>query len=340
MANDRVMNHVLVTGASGFIGQNLVRSLLDSGVAVTALVRNPGQWVAPTHSALDIIAGDIRDLAAVQNAVQGVDGIFHLAGATTSTSLAKSRAINLGGMKTLAEAIRSQGDPPKVVYVSSLAVAGPLANQGVTEEMECQPVSHYGKTKLEAECFLRSLSHDIPATIVRPPCVFGPADKNLLILFRSVRRGWNLCAGSAQHRFSFLFVQDLIRGLIAAMDHGQFVRNLKDARNTGVYYLAHPNPVSFAQIAEWIRPLFGRKSVRTVELPLGLCGMVALLAEGWGRLSGRMPFINLDKMRDARVGSWICHADRAAAELKFHAGPDLKSQLEQTFEWYRTQGWL
>lgn len=334
------MNHVLVTGASGFIGQNLVRSLLGSGVAVNALVRNPGKWPGPKHSLLKLLAGDIRDLEAVQNAVKPVEGIFHLAGATTSTSLAKSRAVNLGGMKTLCDAIRSRENPPKVVYVSSLAVAGPSANRGATEDMECQPVSNYGKTKLDAENFLRSVSYEVPATIVRPPCVFGPGDQNLLLLFQSVRRGWNVCAGSAQFRFSFLYVEDLIQGLTAAMQHGQLAAGLEDARNTGVYYLAHPDPVSFAQIAEWISPLFGRTSVRTVELPLGLCGMVAFLAEGWGRIRGRLPFINRDKMRDARVGSWICHADRANSELAFRAGGDLKSQLAQTFEWYRAEGWL
>jgi nucleoside-diphosphate-sugar epimerase len=334
------MQHVLVTGASGFIGRNLVPALLDAGYAVTAFVRNPNQWLGPTHSAFNVVCGDIRDLEAVRIAVRRVDGVFHLAGATTSTSLAKSRAVNVGGMETLAEAIRSRPDPPKLVFVSSLAVAGAMASEGVTEEMECRPVSNYGKTKLEAEHFLRSVSQDVPATIVRPPCVFGPWDKNLLMVFRSVRRGWNLCAGSAKHRFSFLYVGDLIKGLISALIRGQLVRGIEDPKNTGVYYLAHPNPVPFPQIAEWIAPFFGRKSIRTVEIPLSLCWMVAAVLEGWGRITGRLPFINFDKLRDARVGSWTCGADRAASELPFQTRDDLKAQLEQTFEWYKGQGWL
>lgn len=340
MVRDSQMSHVLVTGATGFIGRNLVPALLESGNTVTALVRNPGQWHGPTHSALEVLGGDICHLEAVRNAVRRVDGVFHLAGATTSTSLAKSRAINLGGMQTLVQAIRSRSDPPKLVFVSSLAVAGALANRGVTEGMDCQPVSNYGRTKLEAEHFLRTVSDEIPATIVRPPCVFGPWDKNLLLFFRSVRRGWNLCAGSAQHRFSFLYVQDLIQGLISALHHGQRIQSLEDSRNTGIYYLAHPNPVSFTQIAEWIGPFFGRSSVRTVQIPMSFAWMVAALAEGWGRISGRMPFINLDKLRDARIGSWICSADRAASELKFQTHATLEVQLRETFEWYKSQGWL
>lgn len=334
------MSHVLVTGASGFIGRNLAAALIDAGYSVTALVRNPEKWDGPTHSALKVLGGDIRDLEAVRMAARSADGVFHLAGATTSTSLAKSRAVNLGGMKTLVEAIRSRPDPPKVVFVSSLAVAGRLANQGVTEEMDCEPVSHYGKTKLEAEHYLRSVSHDIPATIVRPPCVFGPWDKNLLLVFRSVRRGWNLCAGSSDHRFSFLYIDDLIPGLLSAFRQGERIKKLDDEQNTGIYYLAHPKPVSFVQIAEWIAPFFGRDSVRTVRLPLAFCWTVALFSEGWGRLTGRLPFINFDKLRDARIGSWICRADRAASELQFEASADLPTQLRQTFEWYKRQGWL
>jgi nucleoside-diphosphate-sugar epimerase len=303
-------------------------------------MRNPSQWNHPLHPALHLVQGDIRDPSTVQSALDSVDGVFHLAAATTASSLAKSRAINVLGMKTLVEAIRSRPNPPKLVFVSSLAVAGAKASQAVTEDMECRPVSNYGRTKLEAEQVLRSVAHELPATIVRPPCVFGPFDRNLLILFRSVRKGWNICAGSAGYRFSFLYVKDLVLALLAAFERGQLVRSLEDPENTGIYYLAHPQPVSFAQIAQWIAPCFGRTSVRSLRVPLPLCWLFAGLSEGLGRLTGHLPFINLDKMRDARLGSWICRPDRAVSELQFEASTELNVQLRETFEWYQSQGWL
>ncbi len=334
------MKHVLVTGATGFIAQTLIPSLMVRGVEVTALARKPEKWPQPKEFSPRWIAGDMRDLSAVKRAVGTVEGIYHLAAATACPSLKRARTVNVGGVENLIQAVRDRETPPRLVYVSSLAVAGKIANQGVTETEDCLPVSNYGKTKYEAEQILRSHARDVPATIVRPPCVFGPWDRNLFPLFQAVGKGWNLSAGSAKHRFSFLHVDDLTAGLQAAMRRGSTIENPDDRENSGVYYLADPDPVSFVQIAEWIRPLFGRKSVRTVVLPFSLCWGIAAVSEGWGRITGGVPFLDRDKIREAKVGSWVCLANRAEKELGFHPSEDLKTRLKNTFDWYLERGWI
>ena len=221
------MNRVLVTGASGFIGKSLIPALLDLGIETVALVRSASRLPDSIVKSVEVVEGDIRDPTAMRTAVRGVDGIFHLAAATGAFSLKHYRSVNVEGVKSLADAVLALPNPPKLVHVSSLAAAGPSSEEGVTEQDACRPVSYYGRTKLEAENYLRGISPQIPITILRPPCVFGPGDRNLLLFFQSVKRGLNFCAISMKNRYSFLEVHDLIDGMLAAMRRGKPIRTFR-----------------------------------------------------------------------------------------------------------------
>ncbi len=334
------MNRVLVTGASGFIGKSLVPALLDLGIETVALVRRASRLPDSIVKSVEVVEGDIRDPVAMKSAVRGVDGIFHLAAAAGAFSLKYYRSVNVGGVKTLADAVLDLPNPPKLVHVSSLAAAGPSSEGGVTEQDVCRPVSYYGRTKLEAEDYLREISPQMPITILRPPCVFGPGDRNLLLFFQSIKRGLNVCAISVRPRYSFLEVHDLIDGMLAAMKRGKPIKTCDDPMNQGIYYLAHPQPVTFAKLAELSGPFFGRASVRNVVLPSALCWMAAGVWEAWGRITGRPTFLNLDKIREARAGSWVCRAERAARELEAASKATLETQLRQTYDWYIEHQWL
>jgi len=329
---------VLVTGARGFIGQQLVRALVHQSANITCLDRSPTAPDALSKLPVRRLHGDVRDAAAMERAVRKVDCIFHLAGATAPRSLVTARAVNVHGSWNIASAAARQTTPPKIIYVSSLAVAGPGA-QAVTETSACHPVSIYGQTKLEAEEALAKWSLKLPVTIVRPPGVFGTGDRNLLRLFQSVLRGWNFHCGRT-FRYSLLHVDDLVPALLAAETIGQRLRGEDDPERAGVYYVADAEAVSFPELASRIARCLECPEPRQVRVPplVGWTGATCGEFVQWAL--GRRVYFNRDKAREAYGGSWICDPARAEKELRFSPAADLTERLEQTRIAYEQAGWL
>lgn len=328
----------LVTGGCGFVGQTLIRALLDRGDDVVCLdhffSHSPEIF---KHTNVQLVKADIREREPVAGAMKGVDCVYHLAASVAPRSLAESRSINVEGTRNMAEVSADLPNPPVFVFISSLAAAGPNEEASV-ESGSCSPVSHYGRTKLEAEDVLRNMAARLPVTILRPPGVFGSGDRNLLSLYKTVRRGWNLVA-SLHARYSFLHVDDLITGLMAAAVVGARLAPGDDPERQGLYYLTDPVPVTFVELADMIADTMNCK-VRHVRIPRPMLWTLGAFGESILRLTGRKTFMNLDKIREAIGGSWYCDGTRATHELDFAVASDLPTRLADTKAFYDEVGWL
>ncbi|MEM6980443.1 MAG: NAD-dependent epimerase/dehydratase family protein [Planctomycetota bacterium] len=342
----------LVTGAAGFIGRRLVKQCLSLGDEVTAVSHfrssSPetlGKWLhdqLPEKSdwPLRLVAADIRDAAAMKDAMTSIDRVFHLAAAVATGRPSDSQSINVDGTDILATAA-ARSSRPTLVFVSSLAAAGPR-EIAIDETAPCHPISQYGRTKYEAERSLKKWSAELPITIARPPCVFGPGDRNLLALYQTVARGWNVVL-SKTFAYSYISVDDLVTGLIAAANDGDRINQqvfTDGSDNAGVYYLTDPQPLTFPQLADMIGSSIGREHVRHVKIPnvmgfaLGKFGDLALT------MTGRKVFLNSDKIREGVGGSWICRGDRAKRELNFAPARSLRVRIDETTAHYRDVGWI
>ncbi len=332
------MARVLVTGARGFIGRRLVRTLVARGFAVVCLDRTPPQHDALEGLPVRRVTGDIGNIESLRDALAGVDCVYHLAAATSPQSLAASRAINVEGTRNLIQLANRQSTSPVFVYVSSLAAAGPHP-EAVTETSACHPVSAYGRAKLEAEYVLSEFAAQVPITIVRPPCVFGPGDRNLLSLYRTVQRGWNFFA-RGDFRYSFLHVDDLIAGLLAAWQQGLRLRGASDPQRQGLYYVADPQAVTFPELAALIAASLGRHRVRQVRVPRPVGWTAAVVGETIRWVAGRRVYFNIDKAREAYGGSWMCDPTRARLQLDFTPAASLPQRLEETRGSFQSAGSL
>ncbi|MCM2373288.1 NAD-dependent epimerase/dehydratase family protein [Aporhodopirellula aestuarii] len=348
------MTRYLVTGANGFIGRHVVDRLLAAGDEVVTLSRSQSEE-SDHGGQLRRVAADVRDSAKVSGAMNSVDRVIHLAAAVATRSLTLSESINVEGTRVVASAAAAQPNPPTLIYVSSLAVAGTIPDRNpsgpkrdaVVESDPCHPVSHYGRTKLRAEGVLHEIADRLPITIVRPPCVFGPGDRNLLALYKTIRSGWNLVL-SKTFRYSYISVTDLIPGIIAAADRGVRLPPLTASAkpDRGIYYLTDPQAVTFVELAEMIAAsldefaIARRRPLRHVRIPraagwfAGGCGEVVM--RGFG---GRV-FLNLDKVREGVGGSWVCDGSRAEQELSFRPSAGLAERLIETTIDYHQSKWL
>ena len=336
------MARVLVTGGTGFIGRHLVRRLAERGDHVRCLVRDPRRASAtagPDAPAVEYVQGDVTVPDSLDDAVSGMDVVYHLAGATLPVRRSDYMEVNAEGTRRLAEACARRENPPVFLYVSSLAAAGPAKDDHpLTEDCPPQPVSEYGRSKLAAEGYLWGLAGKLPITVLRPPSVFGPGDLYTFKLFYLARWGLMFVPGRRVIRLSWIGVADLVEAMLLAAERG---RRLGSASaDAGVYFVALDERPNVTELMHLLAEIAGRRRLRVLHVPIFLGWLGAYINDLRGRLLGRAYWLNPDKLREAVAGSWICDPNKAERELGFACHIDLASGLRAASLWYHDHGWL
>jgi dihydroflavonol-4-reductase len=318
---------ILITGGTGFIGSHLVETLCAAGEPVRCLVR-PRRRTQKLPPVAGIAEGDLAAGAGIAEALDGVHTVIHLAGVTKALSADDYYSGNVRATETLVRAVQSRAI--RFVHVSSLAAIGPsCGGLPVGEDDPPAPLTHYGRSKLEAERMVRSALPD--AVIVRPPVVYGPRDTDVFQLLKSISRGLVLEIEGGERWFSAIYVQDLVQGILAAAR--------TPAARGRAYFLTHAKASSWSELAAAAAVVMNRRP-RVVRIPVAVAQAVGLCAETWARLTGTPGIVSRDKIREARCEAWVCDHRRAAAELSFEAPTSLADGLAQTLAWYKEAGWL
>ncbi|MEV8287735.1 NAD-dependent epimerase/dehydratase family protein [Streptomyces niveus] len=307
-----------ITGATGFIGRRLCRRILREGGEVAALVRGTSAQEAIAAPGVRLVTGDLLTGEGLREVVRGADYVVHLAGLVKSPTEEGFRRCNEEGTRRLVAEVGALASPPPLVLCSSLAAAGPSQpGRPRQEEDPPLPVSRYGRSKLAAEYAVRDLSHRVPATIVRPPIVYGPGDPAFVpSLLPMVRAGVVLKAGFGPRGYSLVHVDDLCEALLAAALRGRRLAASRPA--DGVYSVSDGATHTWDDLCGALARALGRRGGPLVlPVPLPLVGAVARGAELVGRLRGDHPPLNRDKAVELRSAWWTCSTERARRELGF-----------------------
>jgi dihydroflavonol-4-reductase len=320
---------ILVTGGTGFIGSHLLDRLADAGEPVRALVR-PTKVRRKTAlpRGVEPVSGDLATGEGLVEAARGADTVIHIAGVLKALTPDDYYRGNARATENLARA--ATGQATRFVLVSSLAVCGPSPADGsVNEDSETRPLTHYGKSKLEAERILRSL---LPhAVIVRPPVVYGPRDTAVFPFLKSIARGLELRIGGGEHWFSAIYVRDLVDGILAASTSPQALGR--------TYFLSHAQPVNWTQLGDTTARLVNRNRL-VVRVPVSAAYGIGYLAERWSALTRKPGMVSREKISEATCARWVCDTRRAADELGFEAKTSLAAGLAETLAWYKEAGWV
>jgi len=327
-----------VVGATGFIGSQLVNELLQRGSTVDVLVRHPESW-SVSLPVRNMWRADITHEDSLREPLESVDVVYHLAGRNLARTPQEYRRVNVEGTENIVRACAACDKPPRLVFVSSVAALGPTtADQPLAEDATPQPVSHYGRSKRDAEERLRAYADRVPITIVRPPSVIGARDPYMLSLFQWALRGWVFVPVNRQCRYSYIHVQDLSAALIPLAQYGQRL-SVAD-RAAGIYHVADPQSMTFIDLATAVAAVAGRPAPKSVVLPRWVCQVVGLGGELADRLSGRRGIVNLDKIREGIAGSWWCDTTRWSKANLYRFPVTLEQRIAQTVAGYQESGKL
>ena len=338
--NHNIDQKVLVTGGSGFIGSTLIEELTRAGLQVRALLRGTSSTENLKGLSFERVQGSLSDFESLKRAVEGVDYVFHLAGAISAPERATYFEINAEGTRRLAQAVAEvRPGLKRFVHVSSLAAGGPVKTLRARVEMDTdEPVSTYGESKLKSEGELLQYKDQFPVTIVRPPMVYGPKDKATFVFVRTVGRNLlPLFRGKGkdgQKYYSAIHSEDLCRGIFLASQVSPDV-----VPSGEIFYLSGDDWVSYENLMFTIARHLGKKpfrfSVPMAALTVGALGLSAL-----GRVTKRTFPLNLDKLNEIRPDYWVCSNEKAKRVLGFAPRFDISSGLLDSVQWYRRAGWI
>jgi nucleoside-diphosphate-sugar epimerase len=300
---------IFVTGATGFIGQRLASSLLEQNFQVRALVRPgrmPDSRIPPGCEQIPV---DLTDVQRLSEVVAESSAVVYAAGTVRGRSIDDFATANIHGVQALLDALGQIPKAPPTLLLSSLAASRPQ-------------LSDYANSKFQGEQLFVGDS-DLPWTILRPPAVYGPGDKEMLPLLKMIRRGLLAHAGPHDQRLSLLHVDDLVSAMISWISAPE-----------NCFHQTYSIDDGTAGGYDWnaIGEAVSDRTFRVLSLPDFLLKGAAGINLLFSKLLGYSPMLSPGKARELVQADWLCDNRRFCEATGWKPRLDLKQGARQLFE--------
>ena len=327
---------IVVTGATGFIGSNLARYLIDRGHAVVATGRaaNPVETrrLAELEQAgVRVAAGSLLDQGFAAGLVSDCDTVIHLAAAQHEGNVPDSyfHDINVGATGLLLDAAVAAG-VRRFVYGSTIGVYGSATQGELDENSPTRPENAYARTKLAAESLVSTYASRIQTCIARISETYGPGDFRLLKLFRAIDRGRFIMLGSGLNVRQVVYVDDLNMGLLLAAEHPAAVGQ--------TFVLCGTEVMTTTQMVASIAAALGH--TRNVpRVPVWPFRAAAAVLETTLRPLGIQPPLTQRRL-DFFTKSFLFSTAKSRQSLGFAPQIRFDTGAAKAAEWYRKAGYL
>jgi nucleoside-diphosphate-sugar epimerase len=326
---------ILITGASGFIGGYLVREALDRNYEVWAGVRKNSSrknLTDPSIHFIDLSYSDIDVLVSQLTEIAGDNGtwdyIIHNAGITKAINKEDFYKVNALNTNNFLKALnKANCKPKKFLLMSSLSSYGPVDERNYSpiriDDIQ-QPNSIYGKSKLEAEQFLKSQT-EIPYVILLPTGVYGPGDEDYLMMIKSIKSGVDFKVGFKKQLLTFIYVADLVKIAFSSLEK-------ENVFNKSII-VSDGNLYSDNEFSNLIKTILGKRFVVNIRIPVWFCYVVCSCSEILGRLAKKAGTLNRDKYNILKQRNWNCVIDDLVQCLDYKPVYDLNSGLLETINY-------
>lgn len=323
----------VVTGASGFVGSNVVDKLLAEGHEVRCILRGSSSTRWLENKPVEIFDCGLFDKEALKKILKDADYLFHIAGVVKAKDEKDYLKGNVETTRVLLDVLcEVNPDIQKVVVVSSLTACGPsLDGKPVTEETPEHPITRYGKSKYAQEQLAKKYMDKLPITIIRPPAVFGERDTEIYLFFKMYKQGLMGLIGLDKKELSLVHVEDLVNGI--------FLSAISEKAIGQTYFIGTEQYYDWEQIGKVSHRAIGKKAF-TIKIPHFLVYTVAAVAQFLALFSSRAATFNLEKARDFVQKAWTCDVSKAVRDLGYHQTVSLEEGIKRTVDWYREMKWL
>lgn len=324
---------VLVTGATGFIGQALARRLLACGERVRVLARRPEKIAEAGLQVHEVYEGDITDAAAVERAVAGAGVVYAVAGTFREPSLSdeRYREVNVVAVRVMMETARKHG-ARRVVHCSTVGIHGNVTGAPANEDTPVHPDGIYEKTKAEGDRLALSYARDgLEVVVVRPAPVYGPGDTRLVKLFKLAARDRVVLLGNGRPHYHMVYIDDLVEAFRLA--------GTVPGVSGEAFIVGGAERPTLEDVVRRIGRLTGHPRQRILKLPAGPILGLGDLCERVCRPLGLNPPIYRRRI-EFFVNNRAYDIGKAERRLGYRPAVNLDEGLARTAAWYRAQGYL
>jgi nucleoside-diphosphate-sugar epimerase len=255
---------VLITGATGFTGQDLTRKLAEAGAQINVIARQSSDISSLSDLDINWFRGEVYDDEVLLSAVEGVEYIFHVAAAFREEKATEDdyRLVHVHSTEVLARAVTGKPEFKCFVHVSTVGIHGHIEDGLADENYRAAPGDEYQSTKLEGEQWIKTYGDEtgLPYTIIRPGPIYGPGDMRLLKFFKMVDKGFILMLGKGKGMYHFVHVDDLTNVMLMAAVK-------KEALGEIFIAVSDDDPISIINMGKTIGEAIG-KPPRVIRLPI------------------------------------------------------------------------
>lgn len=325
---------VLITGATGFVGYHLIKSALANDMEVYANVRRSADVTHLKDFPINYVDLDLSSIYLLKENIEDkkYDYIVHAAAVTKAKKLDDYNQVNAIYTRNLAVAAsKSTHTIEKFVFISSLAALGPLHEKHgkLTDQGASNPVTNYGISKALAETYLAQIPN-LPLIVFRPTAVYGPREKDIFILIKTIKAGLELYIGKQEQELSFVYATDLADIIINALA-SDVVGKSYNISDGAVY--------SRSSLATYVSKALGKKTI-TVNVPVPLIKGLAWSMERFYGIFNQIPALNVDKIKELTAINWGCDIKNIQKDFGFVPRFGLEQGINETINWYRKNNWL
>lgn len=326
---------LLVVGAGGFIGGFICGEGLRRGFDTYAGVRESTSRRYLGDPALHIVDFDYDSPSDLGRQLReaapegGWDMIIYNLGATKALNFGDFNRINFEYLRNFTEALeRNKLMPQKFLYMSSLSALGEADEKNYTpidSTTVPHPNTRYGLSKIKSEMYLET-HPEIPWIIFRPTGVYGPHEKDYLMMIECIDRHFDFGVGYRKQLLTFIYVDDLVGAMFDALASDKTLHRK--------YIISEPRAYTQTEFRAIVAKALGRKAVVPIKLPLWAAYVASYVAEKWSHISLKPSTLNRDKFKIMRQRNWNCSVAEAEADFGFHADYSLERGIEETVKAY------
>jgi dihydroflavonol-4-reductase len=325
---------VLITGAAGYTGLALASQLLAGGYGIRALARRPMDAKDQAPSGIEFITGDVRDRAVVEDALEGIDTVYHLAAVFRRAGVPDSeyRSVHVDATRNLVESSAAAG-VRRFVHCSTVGVHGDVEREApATEDAPFKPGDIYQATKLEGEQVAVATAQRVglPLTVVRPGPIYGPGERRFLKMIGGVAKGRFMLVGDGSPRLQMVYVEDLVRGIQLAGETPAAIGK--------TYILAGEEAPTLNELVHQMADV-AQVAAPRLRIPVWPVWMAGVICEAVCVPFRVEPPIFRRRVKFFTSNRWF-DISRARTDLGFAPKIPLRQGLIRTLQSYRQLGWV
>ncbi|RKZ27924.1 hypothetical protein DRQ26_02195 [bacterium] len=323
------MKKVLITGATGFVGSSVVSALFRKNYKVEIIARETSR-LDHLPAEISVHRCSLLEPYKIAEKLADIDYFVHIAGLTKARRKEDFYKINGEAVKIWLDALlRYSTKLKKFVLISSQAAARP-SDIPITEDDEPAPLTDYGKSKLLGEKYAREFFKKIPITIIRPPAVYGPRDRDIFFYFRLASKGILPLVGNPERKFSAIYVEDLACAIILAMEHPDAVGETFFATDGEIH--------TWRKFSDEVGNALAGKKIR-IKLPAVALWLAAAADETISFMARKPALLSFQKVKEL-LAPWAADGTKIQKKLGFSPKFDLKTGIRKTALWYRENRWI